>query len=308
MAKTKTLNKRRKSIRSIRKITRTMELISTASYRRAMDRANSATAYTSRLTRMVGQLANNRAEITHPLLTSHPVQEKVILLVLTSNRGLCGGYNGGLIRAANQRWKELTGTDGSGSHKVEQPMLEVSGKRGIANFKFRRIPISQTYLNFEDKPSWEEVLTLADRYLEMYLAGELDRLEIVYAKFESLSHQEVTHQILLPLSEIGKNDTDSQKTDSSDTTRNKGAVQYDLLPSAESILDEVVPASFKTQLFKCFLDAAVSEQIARMVAMKAATENADTMIRTLTMASNRARQGQITGELTELIGGVEALK
>ncbi len=296
MAKTKVLNKRRNSIRSIRKITRTMELISTASYRRAMDRAISARAYTQRLTTMVGRLASTGAEISHPLLQAHEKVETVALLVLTSNRGLCGGYNSGLVRAGQTRWQELTAA--GSPERVPNLELMVSGKRGISHFTFRKIAMTAKYTQFEDKPSWEEVEVIANDLLERYLTGKLDRLEIVYQKFESMSRQVVAREVLLPLSEIGGN---------VHSEPGQAESMYDFLPSAESILTEVVPASFKMKLFKCFLDAAVSEQIARMVAMKAATENADGMIKTLTMAVNRARQGQITGELTELIGGVEAL-
>ena len=303
MAKTKTLNKRRQSIRSIRKITRTMELISTACYRGAMERAMSAMAYTDRLTNMVRNLAGSGAEVTHPLLVGHPETKTVQLLVLSSNRGLCGGYNGAILRRANRRWNELTGNVADAlDQKVENPLLDIAGKRGISYFNYRKVKPAQTFTQFEDRPAWDEVEKIAAGYLEQYLTGKIDRLEIVYTKFFSMSKQAVVHETLLPLSELGSGDS------SKDEAKSNLNVEYDFLPSAESILKEIVPASFKTQLFKCFLDAAVSEQIARMVAMKAATENADAMIQTLTMAVNRSRQSQITGELTELIGGVEALK
>ncbi len=302
MAKTKTLNKRRQSIRSIRKITRTMELISTACYRGAMERAMSANAYTDRLTNMVRNLAGSGAEVSHPLLVEHPETKTVKLLVLTSNRGLCGGYNGGVLRSAVRRWGELSGEKSVADQKIENAILEVAGKRGISYFNFRKVKPSETYTQFEDKPAWDEVEVIANKYLEQYLTGKIDRLEIVYTKFYSMSKQAVVHETLLPLTEIG---SDDEKKNDADNNIN---ADYDFLPSADSILKEIVPASFKTKLFKCFLDAAVCEQIARMVAMKAATENADAMIQTLTMAVNRSRQSQITGELTELIGGVEALK
>ena len=306
MAKTKALNKRRKSIRSIRKITRTMELISTANYRKAMERALSAVAFSDRLTRMVRNLASGTGvEVSHPLLVPHEQTKTVSMLVLTSNRGLCGGYNGSVLRLAWKRWKQLTGEDEAAQdQKVENPSLVISGKRGISYFKFRKVAPVQTYTQFEDKPSFDEVEAIANQYLEQYMTGKLDRLEIVYTKFVSMSKQVAVHETLLPLSEIGSSD-DKDDAKSDDKQAN---VEYEFLPSASSILDEVVPSSFRTKLFKCFLDAAVSEQIARMVAMKAATENADSMIQILTMAVNRSRQAQITGELTELIGGVEALK
>ncbi|MDO4570040.1 MAG: FoF1 ATP synthase subunit gamma, partial [Planctomycetia bacterium] len=197
-------------------------------------------------------------------------------------------------------------------HKVENPILNISGKRGISYFNFRKIAAAETYTQFEDRPAWDEVEVIANQYLERYLTGKIDRLEVVYTKFLSMAKQVVVHETLLPLSEIGgEADQGTKAKGNAEEGGEEGThavADYDFLPSAESILTEVAPASFKIKLFKCFLDAAVSEQIARMVAMKAATENADSMIQVLTMAVNRSRQSQITGELTELIGGVEALK
>jgi F-type H+-transporting ATPase subunit gamma len=290
MAKARALDRRRKSIRSIRKITRTMELISTARFKRAMDRAIAATAYTKRITTLVGHLAHSGLEVTHPLLQPHAEPKRAILLVLAANRGLCGGYNSSILRLAYARWHEL-------STGMEHASLEVAGKRGISAFRFRKIRPNECFTQFEDKPKFPEVDLLASRYLQGYVDGSLDRLDVVYTKFENLSRQHAVVETLLPLAGL----------EGTDATAPVEGPQYEFLPSARSILDEVVPASFKAKLFKCFLDAAVSEQIARMVAMKAATENADDMISHLSMAYNRARQGQITGELLEIIGGAEAL-
>jgi F-type H+-transporting ATPase subunit gamma len=142
---------------------------------------------------------------------------------------------------------------------------------------------------------------LATRYLEEYVAGRLDRLDVAYTRLITSSKQEATVETLLPLASLSDADGDDQSL-------SDGGSEYEFLPSPESIIEEVVPASFRAKLFKCFLDAVVGEQIARMVAMKAATENADEMIRHLSMTYNRARQSQITSEITEIIGGVEALK
>jgi F-type H+-transporting ATPase subunit gamma len=139
--------------------------------------------------------------------------------------------------------------------------------------------------------------------LEEYITGRLDRLDVVYTKFESMSRQHVVIETLLPLGAIG-GETSPAKT-IQDTSRRRAI--YEFLPSPESILEEVVPASFKIKLFKCFLDSAVSEQIARMVAMKSATENAGDLIHRLSRQYNRARQSRITSELMDVIGGVEAL-
>jgi F-type H+-transporting ATPase subunit gamma len=291
MAKARALDKRRKSIRNIRKITRTMELIATARFKKAMDRAHAATAYTRRITQLVADLANSGLEVQHPLLEGRDKVERAVLLVLTANRGLCGGYNGNVQRAGFARFAELRS-------QVAEVSLEISGKRGIAAARFRSIPVAQTYTHFEDRPSFEQVELLADRYLESYAAGQLDRLDVAYMRFENVSRQSVMVETLLPLGAL----------DGSQPAEQKAQSQYEFLPSAESILEEVVPTSFKVKLFKCFLDAAVSEQVARMIAMKAATKSAGDRIRQLSMAYNRARQSQITGEIMEIIGGVEALK
>lgn len=290
MAKARALDKRRKSVRNIRKITRTMELIATARFKKAMDRAHAATAYTKRMSQLVSDLANSGLAVQHPLLETRETTRRAILLMLTANRGLCGGYNGNIQRAAFARLAELR-------REVPEVDLEVSGKRGIAACKFRSLPITHSFTHFDDKPSFEQVEVLANRYLEEYAAGKLDRLEVAYMRFESISRQSVIVETLLPLGGLEGAQSDGAVTS-----------QYEFLPSAETILEEVVPASFKIKLFKCFLDAAVSEQIARRVAMKAATENAGSLIKQLSMAYNRARQGQITGEIMEIIGGVEALK
>lgn len=268
-----------------------MELISTACFKRAMDRAVAATSYTNRITKLVRDLTHSGMKIAHPLLEERTAKENATLLVLTANRGMCAGYNGNVIRGGNGRLKELKG-------EYDAVRLEISGKRGIANFRFRKIDPDLTYTQFEDKPAYDEVEILANRFLIEYQTGKLDRLDIAYTKFESLGRQTAVVETLLPLSGLSGEEKDGDHA---------GETQYEFLPSAESILDDIVPMSFKVKFFKCFLDAAVSEQIARMMAMKAATENADSMIKHLSMVYNRARQGQITGELLEIIGGADAL-
>jgi F-type H+-transporting ATPase subunit gamma len=292
MANARKLDKRRKSIRSIRKITRTMELIANARFKRAMDRASAATAYTNKMTQLVSDLAQSGLEVSHPLLEQRSEPERGILLVLTANRGMCGGYNSGVLRAGMLQYQQL-------GQELPTLEIEVSGKRGINALKFRKIVPNLSFTHFDDQPKYEEVEELADRYLDEFVRGKLDRLDVAYTRFISSARQEPTVETLLPLGSLAG--TESGKGPA------RGESMYEFLPSAESILEEVVPTSFRVKLFKCFLDAAVSEQIARMVAMKAATENADEMIRQLSMTYNRARQSQITGEIMEIIGGVEAL-
>jgi len=292
MAKARALDKRRKSIRNIRKITRTMELIATAKFKKAMDRAAASIAFTKRVTRLLTDLASAGLKVKHPLLEPREKTENAVLLVLTANRGLCGGYNSSIVRLAIPRLEELRAT-------VPHVRIEVSGKRGISAFRFRKIEIHEAYTQFDDQPKFEQVLPIANRYLDGYATGKLDRLDVVYTRFISSSKQAAVIETLLPLTSLVEGD----QAEPAQTN-----VQYEFLPSAESILEEVVPSSFRVKLFKCFLDAAVSEQIARMVAMKSATENASDMIKSLSTAYNRARQSQITGEIMEILGGVEALK
>jgi F-type H+-transporting ATPase subunit gamma len=296
MANPRLLDKRRRSIRNIRKITRTMELIATARFKKAMDRASAATAYTARMTKLVQDLLTSGLQVSHPLLEKRESVRNVTLLVLTANRGLCGGFNGNLQRAGYHRWLEL-------KQSIPNCRLEIVGKRGISAFKFRGIAPDISFTHFEDKPTFDEVDVIASRYLEEYITGKLDRLDVVYTKFESMSRQHAVIETLLPLGAIGGDASPK----SADTDNGRRRAIYEFLPSPESILEEVVPASFKIKLFKCFLDSAVSEQIARMVAMKSATENAGDLIHRLSRQYNRARQSRITSELMDVIGGVEAL-
>ena len=295
MANARALDKRRKSIRNIKKITRTMELIATARFKKAMDRATAASDYTRRITAIVSDLARAGLEVSHPLLESPEKSTKGTLLVLTGNRGLCGGYNGNALRLGMKSRAALL-------EELKELTLEVSGKRGINGFKFRDIEADESFTQFDDQPEYNEIEKIANRYLAAYEAGELHRLDVTYTKFHTVARQEIVTETLLPLGKIEGADTPV------DPEAASGESLYEFVPSAESILEEVVPTSFRIKLFKCFLDAAVSEQVARMIAMKSATEAANDMIKDLSRTYNRARQSQITGEIMEVIGGVEALE
>jgi len=276
-----------------------MELIASARFKKAMDRASAATAYTKRITKLVSDLAQSGLEVSHPLLEPREKPGRTILLVITGNRGLCGGYNSNVIRHAWARYNEL-------KSEVPQVDLEISGKRGIIAFKYRGLTGVNSYTHFEDKPAFAEVDVLATRYLDEFITGALNRLDVAYTRFEGISRQTAVVETLLPLASLSVDD--SRKKPADDKKQSGGEMMYEFLPSAKSILEEVVPTSFKVKLFKCFLDSAVSEQIARKLAMKSATDNADKLIKSLSTTYNRARQSQITGEIMEVIGGVEALK
>jgi F-type H+-transporting ATPase subunit gamma len=291
MAKTRELVKRRKAIRNIRKITRTMELIATSRFKKAMDRATRAAAFTRKIAELAADLSASATDIPHPLLEKREKISNSILLVLSSNRGLCGGYNSGILRVAQQRIAELR-------QQNITVHLELSGKRAINWFRFIGISAEHRYTNFEDKPRFDEVEPIADRYLAEYISGKIDLVEVAYQKFFNPARQSPVVETLLPLAALASE------------TRAAPAkpVEYEFIPGAKDILEELLPVSFRTRLFKCFLDAAVSEQIARRVTMSAATENADEIIKSLTSLYNRARQAQITKEIAEVISGAEALK
>jgi F-type H+-transporting ATPase subunit gamma len=305
MAKTRAIVKRRKAIRNIRKITRTMELIATARFKKAMDRANEAAAYTRKIAELAADLSASATNLKHPLLEKREQIRNTRLLVICSNRGLCGGYNASILREAMGRIRQLRSEAGVTLH------LELSGKRAITYMRYQGVPAEVTYTQFEDKPRYEDVDEIANRYLAEYISGKIDQVQVVYMKFLNAARQVPIVDTLLPLS--------SQETPAAQDSQRRPAsaghaapaarktVEYEFLPDARGILEEILPVSFKVRLFKCFLDAAVSEQIARRVAMKAATENAGDMIKSLSRQYNRARQAQITKEIAEVIGGAEAL-
>jgi F-type H+-transporting ATPase subunit gamma len=296
MATTRILVNRRKAVRNIKKITRTMELIATARFKKALDRATEAEAYTRKITEMAADLSASATDVTHPLLQTRDEVHNTLLLVIGSNRGLCGGYNAGILHKANQRLQQIRSAN-------IHLHLELSGKRPITFFRYQGIKPERTYAQFEDKPRFDEVEEIANRYIDGFIRGSYDRVEAAYMKFLNAARQIPVVETLLPLSQSVVHPGRSEER-----PLEKRPVEYEFLPSAADILQELLPVSFKVRLFKCFLDAAVSEQIARRVTMKQATENADDMIKLLTRKYNRARQAQITEEIAEVIGGAAALE
>ncbi len=296
MANTRMLVNRRKAVRNIKKITRTMELIATARFKKALDRATEAEAYTRKITEMAADLSASATDVKHPLLQKREEVRNTLLLVIGSNRGLCGGYNAGILREANHRIAQIR-SENINLH------LELSGKRPITFFRYQGVKPERTYTQFEDKPRFEEVEEIANRYIEGFISGKYDRVEVAYMKFLNAARQTPVVETLLPLSQAAE-----RAEPAGERSHSERPVEYEFLPSAADILQELLPVSFKVRLFKCFLDAAVSEQIARRVTMKQATENADEMIKMLTRQYNRARQAAITKEISEVIGGAAALE
>jgi F-type H+-transporting ATPase subunit gamma len=265
--------------------------------------------------------------VQHPLLRrpgaeGTELSNRVALVVITSNRGLAGAYNGNVLRTASAfiRQQEAAG------RRVD---LYVAGKKGASYFQFQRRPITMRIDTISDPPRFSEVNPLADRFIREFTAGHIDAVHVAYMNFISTGVQRPDVLLLLPLAGVQEAvDRIAQQVAEKESQAKAGALDarrsgadvrfeattvdtttiYDFSPEPQVLLDELLPLTIKTALFQCFLDAATSEHVARMVAMKSATDNADKMVKALTMQYNRARQSQITTELSEIMGGVEAMK
>jgi F-type H+-transporting ATPase subunit gamma len=293
MAKARQIDKRRKAVRNIRKITRTMQLIATSRYQQALNRATASHPYTEKIAELVEKLSAAAGEqIEHPLLRVNENVGRAVLLVLTSSRGLCGGYNASLLRTANE---QMARNEEAGI----ETELHVVGKKGVSYFRFLGRAMAETYLDIGDSPTFDHVNPIANRFMADYSAQSVEHIDVVYMKFISTGRQDPTCARLLPFRQPTADDEE-------DSTRAL-TVQYDYSPPPAELLAELLPAAVRVELFQCFLDAVVSEQVARMVAMKAATDAAGDMLRNLSQQFNRARQTQITMELLDIVGGAAAI-
>ena len=296
MAQIREIRKRMVAVGTIARITKTMQMIATAKFNAALTRARATKPYTTRIRQLVAEVAAAAGDVDHPLIkppAESPRRE--LVLVITSDRGLCGAYNGNVLRKGIVHGRDMR------SRNVEFD-LETSGKKAVAFFKFQRISVAHRH-SFGDKPKYEDIERLASRYIEEYTAGKYDAIRVVYMRFESNSRQLPEVMQLLPLNMAAA------------TVAAPGAAQpaasasanYDFSPSSEALLQDLLPLTVKVSLFQAFNDAVVSENIMRMVAMKAATENARDLGKTLKRQFNRARQSKITTELTEIVSGAAAL-
>jgi F-type H+-transporting ATPase subunit gamma len=290
MAKSRAILKRRKAVLNIRKITRTMQLIATARFQKAFNQTLASKPYTKKITEMVSNIARF-AQTDHPLLKSPEQIKRVALLVITSNRGLCGGYNSNILHLSENFIKEQQAQN----REIE---LEVVGKKGVAQLKFLGYKIEHVFA-LPDEPTYQQIVEIADLYIEHFMAGNIDAVYVTYMQFHSTSKQTAKIEKLLPLV--------VEPTGAKADMPVQWHFEYEFSPQADELLVKLVPEAVKVALFQFFRDAAVSEQVARMVSMKAATDNAEEMIKHLGRQANKARQSQITGELSELIGGAEAL-
>jgi len=219
-------------------------------------------------------------------------ENRSALVVLTSMRGLCGAFNANVLRLA-------TGHLDENQEKGIETEVEMAGAKGIAFFKFLGRAMTQKYTHISDLPSFDQVEPIANSLIERFVRGEIDSVDVAYTKFISTGRQRPVIERLLPLTQLVE-----------DAGTGDGAgpqVEYEFSPNPEELLNELLPATVRVRLFQAFTDAAVSEQVARMVAMKAATDAAQDMIKRLTREYNRARQTQITLELLDIVGGANAL-
>jgi F-type H+-transporting ATPase subunit gamma len=320
MAKARAILKRRKAVRNIKKITKTMQMIATAKFQKSLKRAVGTKPYTLKVRELVAEVARNAGDVDHPLLRPSN-SNRAAVVVITSNRGLCGAYNGNVIRRAVAfiRSQQKAGTE-----------LDVytAGKKGATVLKFQKIPTVES-MKISDTPSYSEVEPYVRKFIEQFVEGKIGALHLVYMNFVSTGVQKPEVMTLLPLSSLAQAadrmaqdlaEKEAQlKAGSMDAKRTGADVRvggvaldrksiYEFSPAPRELLDELLPLTVKTAFFQAFLDATTSEHVARMVAMKAATDAADKMARSLTLEANRARQTQITTELSEIMGGVEAMK
>ncbi len=306
MAKTRALRRRIRSVESISQITRTMEMVSTSKLKRAQDRVVGARPYAAALAEVLGDLLDPDLAERFPLLRQPRPPERggprrAALLLVTSNRGLAGAFNANLIRAARERLAALEAR----GFAVD---LLVVGKKGVNYFRFVRRPMTVTRVDIGDKPTAEHAAELATPLIASFEAGELAGFDVVFAQFKSALSTPPVVQRVLPIQ--GQVPVARTAGEPAAPPRPRGgqAANFILRPGADEILAALLPLYVRNQVYRAMVETAASEHGARRTAMKNATDNAGEMLDLLRRTYNRARQGQITQELAEIVGGAEALK
>ncbi|WP_227937045.1 ATP synthase F1 subunit gamma [Alkalihalobacillus deserti] len=285
MASMRDIKARITSTKKTKQITKAMQMVSAAKLNRAQANAQSFLPYTEKIREVVASIASSSTEATHPMLEERPVK-KTGYIVITSDRGLAGGYNASLTRSLLKTIEER--------HKSpDEYGIVVMGRIGRDLFKKRNLPIFQEITGLNDQPEFNDIKSIAKTTVEMFADGVFDELYLWYNHFVSPLTQEVTESKVLPLTDISEG--------ASSTT-------YEYEPSEQAILERLLPQYAESLIFGAVLDAKASEFGARMTAMSAATDNATTLIDDLTLVYNRARQAAITQEITEIVGGAAALE
>lgn len=286
MAKGRELKRRIKTVENTRKITRTMELVATSRMKRAQDRVAAARPYARALGDVIGGLYTPDLAERFPLLRQPERTGRAAVLLLTSNRGLCGAFNANLIREARGLLARLR-------KEGVEVQLHVVGRKGIGYFRYVGQPMALQRTDIGDRPRAEDAASLVDDLMRGFVSGALDAVYVVYAHFRSALSTPPTTERLLPVEP---------------PSRGGPSPDYLLFPSAEAILTELLPAYVRNAMYRALVETAAGEQGARRTAMKNATDNASEMMNTLTRTYNRARQAGITQEIAEIVGGAAALE
>ena len=285
------LRRRIKSVESTKKITRAMELISATRVVKAQDRAAAARPYSEQITSVILDLVQAGAAKDHPLLRDNPDANTAAFIVVTSDRGLCGGYNSSVIRMAE---REIAARQAEG----RDYSLIVVGTKGEQYFRFRNYRIDASFGGITDRPTYEDARQVAAAVRERFESGTLASVDLAFTRYLNSAAQEAVVRRFLPL--------EVEVDESTDSTGPSADLEYE--PSPAGILDEILPRYVESRIFSALLDASASEHAARQRAMKAATDNAEELKTKLTRIMNRARQDSITTEIMEIVSGAEALK
>jgi F-type H+-transporting ATPase subunit gamma len=289
------LRGRIRSVQATKKITRAMELIAASRIVKAQQRVAAAVPYSERITEVVKDLAAAGGASQSPLLAGREQVRRTAYVVISADRGLCGGYNAGVQRATEGEIKAdvLAGKDYA---------VVACGRKAEGYFKFRGYTIAHAFGGFSDNPTYAHAKTIGQFVMDGYVAGDFDRVELVYTRFVSAGSQEVVLRPLVPLDRDTVAGGDGKGTDAAGV-----AADFEFEPDPGTILDTLLPRYVEARIYAALLNAAASEHAFRQRAMKSATDNAEELIKNLSRIMNRARQDSITTEIMEIVGGAEAL-
>ena len=293
MAKGRELKGRIKSVENTRKITRTMEMVATSKMKRAQDRVVAARPYANALTEVISSLFSSDLAERFPLLRQPAQPRRVALVVLTSNRGLAGGFNANLIKEARARIAEL-------ERSGVQVDVHVIGKKAVGYFKYVGRALASQRVDITDRPTAANASEIVDGLMADYIAGTIDGVYVTYSKFNSVLSTPPTTDRVLPVTPPSA----KAAAGASEAARQR---DYLLFPNAEAILTELLPSYVRNSVYRALVETAAGEQSARRTAMKNATDNAGDILNVLRRTYNRARQAQITQEIAEIVGGAAAL-
>src|SRR5262249_54366424 len=295
----RTLRRRIRSVQSTKKVRRAMEPIPASRIVRAQARVEAAVPYSEQITEVVHDIADAGGAVESPLLVPRPETRRVAHIVVAADRGLCGAYNSSILRAAEgeiQEHRELG----------RESVLYVVGRKGESYFRFRNHPTAATFTGFSDQPSYEDARVIAGAVAGPFLAGEIDLVQVIYTRFVTVGFQEVVVRPLMPLDVETLSGEEEERRVDQDGPGARAAYGFEPVP--EALAERLLPRYVEARVSAALLNAAASEHAARKRAMKAATDNADELIVGLTRVMNRARQDAITTEITEIVGGAEALR